>query len=433
MKKIRLWLCLFALLSVVACSNTDGESAPSAAGPASNPELPATSGDGEIAGSAKAASPGSMSSSSAPVAASSGTASSTPLPSAPSAGPPSSTPGFAPPASGEAADSPASALPIAPTLPPTDTAIIPPPSTRPVTGQTAAGTLTAGAWDDNRNFERFMSYRASLMKQRLPGLLPTTDDEHASAHDEFSTVHGARQTLDVAIVLDTTGSMGDEIRYLQTEFLALSHAIEANYPNSMQRWSLVVYKDTSDEYITRWFDFRDNADDFREKLALQSAGGGGDFPEAPDAAFAAMVGLDWRTDKNTARLAFWVADAPHHDEKAVAMAAAIRAARSIDVHVYPVASSGINEFTELTMRSAAQLTGGRYLFLTNDSGVGGAHKEPSIPCYFVTHLDDAILRMVDIELSGTYREPDAAEIVRRGGNPQDGACTLESGTTVQIF
>ncbi len=62
----------------------------------------------------------------------------------------------------------------------------------------------------------------------------------------------------------------------------------------------------------------------------------------------------------------------------------MRAARSLDVHIYPVASSGVDELTELTMRSAAQLTGGRYLFLTDDSGVGGAHMEPSIPCYFVT-------------------------------------------------
>jgi hypothetical protein len=146
-----------------------------------------------------------------------------------------------------------------------------------------------------------------------------------------------------------------------------------------------------------------------------------------------MVQLAWRTDKNTARLAFWVADAPHHAEKADAMVAALRAARSIDVHLYPVASSGVDELTELTMRTAAQLTGGRYLFLTDDSQVGGAHKEPSVPCYFVTHLDNAILRMVDIELSGQYREPAAMDIIRTGGNPQDGACQLESGDRVQIF
>ena len=74
------------------------------------------------------------------------------------------------------------------------------------------------------------------------------------------------------------------------------------------------------------------------------------------------------------------------------MANSLRVTRDQGVHVYPVASSGVDELTELSMRSAAQLTGGRYLFLTDDSGVGGEHKEPSIPCYVVTKLDDALLR-----------------------------------------
>ena len=60
--------------------------------------------------------------------------------------------------------------------------------------------------------------------------------------------------------------------------------------------------------------------------------------------------------------------------------------------------------------------------------MGNAHKEPSIPCYHVTRLDHAIVRMVDIELSGACREPAAAEIVRTTGQPTNGACQLEAGT-----
>jgi hypothetical protein len=146
-----------------------------------------------------------------------------------------------------------------------------------------------------------------------------------------------------------------------------------------------------------------------------------------------MNQLAWRSDPATARLAFWVADAPHHTGRASALVAAVDVAASQDVHVYPVASSGVDELTEYAMRSAAQLTLGRYLFLTDDSGVGGEHKEPTIPCYFVTRLDDAILRMVDIEMSGVYREPLAAEVIRAGGDPADGACTLQSGQTVFAF
>jgi hypothetical protein len=295
----------------------------------------------------------------------------------------------------------------------------------------AGGTLTAGAWDDNRNITRFLDYRARLHDEQLPGLLDFAPTEHTAAQVRTQPV--AHSTLDVSLVVDTTGSMGDELSYLQAEFLAISSSIEANYPGAAQRWSLVVYRDRGDSYTTRPFDFETDPVVFRQHLADQSAGGGGDIPEAPDAALDAMNQLSWRTDGATARLAFWVADAPHHAEQAGAMKAAIVAAQAAGVHIYPVASSGVDEFTELSMRSTAQLTGGRYLFLTNDSGVGNSHKEPSIPCYFVTKLDSAILRMVDIEMSGVYREPTSAELIRAGGDPQSGACKLDSGETVYVF
>lgn len=301
------------------------------------------------------------------------------------------------------------------------------------TGAAQSGLLTAGTWDDNLNFERFLAYRDELLEMQMAGLPSLDEDEFVSANEAGVGEPREHQTLDVSLVIDTTGSMGDELRYLQTEFDALSTAIENAYPEAKQRWSLVLYRDQRDEYVTRWFDFRNDLDEFRQLLDEQAAGGGGDFPEAPDAALDVMTQLAWRDSQNTARLAFWVADAPHHDDKADAFADAVRASQTLGIHIYPIASSGVDELTEFSMRASAQLTGGRYIFLTDDSGVGGAHKEPSIPCYFVTRLDSAILRMVDIEMSGVYREPSADEVIRASGDPQDGACTLESGKVVKIY
>ncbi len=299
--------------------------------------------------------------------------------------------------------------------------------------QVAAGILTAGAWDDNRNFDRFLGYRSGLAAAQLPGILPITEAELKSAHQVWGTAPAPKHTLDISLIIDTTGSMGDEIAYLQQEFIALSNTIAERHPGAQQRWSLVLYKDVVDTYVSRWFDFRTDPEDFRAHLAAQSAGGGGDFPESPERGFEAAQQLSWRSDPDTAKLAFWVADAPHHDAKAAEMADSLRAMKQLGVHVYPVAASGVDDLTELSMREAAALTGGRYLFLTNDSGVGGDHKEPVIPCYFVTKLDSAISRMVDIELDGQYREPEASEILRNGGDPKDGACTLNSGETVLVF
>jgi hypothetical protein len=268
--------------------------------------------------------------------------------------------------------------------------------------------------------------------ENLWGAVELSDDEVAAAHSLFSAPV-PHDTLDIALLVDTTGSMGDEITYLRDEFLALSRAIEAAHPNAAQRWSLVAYRDQGDAYVVQSSDFATDTGAFRTQLGGLAAGGGGDTPEAPDAAFAAAQQLSWRSDAKTARLVFWLADAPHHAENASPMADGLRAMLADDVHVYPVASSGVDEVTEHLMRSAAQLTGGRYLFLTDDSGVGNDHAEPSIPCYFVTQLDKAILRMVDIELSGTYREPAAADVIRTGGDPQNGACELASGATVLVY
>lgn len=285
-------------------------------------------------------------------------------------------------------------------------------------------SLTAGAWDDNVNYAFFEKYRDGLGQQS--GLPQFTKEEQSAAH-QSSQSRSAKAALDVAFIIDTTGSMGDEISYLQKEFEAISQALQTQHPNVPQRWSLVAYRDVGDDYEVRSVDFTSGVQGFSTELGKLGPGGGGDFPEAPDLAFARARDLSWSTDGNTARLAFWVADAPHHDDKAAALVDGVRQLRELGVHVYPVASSGIDELTEYTMRATAQLTLGRYLFLTDDSGIGEAHKDPSIPCYVVTRLDDAVLRSVSSELTGTSVGPNPAAIIRSVGEPKDGVCTLADG------
>lgn len=293
------------------------------------------------------------------------------------------------------------------------------------------GTLTAGVWDDNRNFDHFTDFLDE--NADAVGAPSFTTAEREAANDRFGGERDANARLDVAFVIDTTGSMGDEIRYLQSEIDDIATRVRVAYPDAETRWALILYRDETDEYVVREFDFDDDVETFQARLAEQSANGGGDYPEASHAALAAMNQLRWRAGGDVARLAFWVADAPHHAEHAEALATAVRDAAQADVHLYPVASSGIDPLTELTMRGAAQLTGGRYLFLTDDSGVGGSHLEPSIPCYFVTLLSHAMLRVVDIEMTGVYREPLTSQVIRTGGDPHDGACELADGKVVEIF
>jgi len=99
------------------------------------------------------------------------------------------------------------------------------------------------------------------------------------------------------------------------------------------------------------------------------------------------------------------------------------------VRVYPVASSGVADLAEYVLRTSAFLTLGRYLFLTDDSGVGNPHQEPhqpteptAQPCYHIQKLEQLLIRMIQSELEGSLISPDANTIVRTVGNPLNGVC-----------
>ncbi len=302
--------------------------------------------------------------------------------------------------------------------------------------QPGPGILTAGVWDDSLNYGFFTKYLAS--HPQIDGDPGFATSDYDSSKAEFAQ-RIPRSVVDAALVIDTTGSMADEIAYLTAEFANIAEAIHTKFPNSDQHWALVVYRDTpdtdpGDEYVFRTYNFTADTQAFASTVAMQHAANGGDYPESPEIGLEQLPQLAWRTGPTVAKIAFWVADAPHHSYRAAAMKQAIMHAHGAGVHLYPVSGSGTDDLLELTMRSAAEITGGRYLFLTSDSGVGGPHKTPEIPCYFVSRLEKALLRVVSMELSGNYEGPDPADVIRTSGSPaSDGTCLTEDGQTVRAF
>jgi len=233
------------------------------------------------------------------------------------------------------------------------------------------------------------------------------------------------QALDVMLVIDTTGSMSDELNYLTTEFRDIIGTVHKRYPQVSIRFGLVVYRDEGDEYVIRSFKFTDSLNIMQTQLSKQRADGGGDYPEAMERALATAVNeAKWR-DGNTARLLFLVADAPPHNENLAAMLEPIRIARLKGLRIYSLAASGVADTAEYLMRTASVLTQARYLFLTDDSGVGNPHAEPKIPCYIVTLLDHLMIRVIASELAGQRLEPDKADVIRTVGKYNAGVCDAE--------
>lgn len=228
--------------------------------------------------------------------------------------------------------------------------------------------------------------------------------------------------LDLMLVIDTTGSMGDEIGYLQAELRSIIGAITAKHRDLDIRIGFVFYRDLGDDYVTRTIAFDRDIGRVQGALARQEANGGGDYPEAMDQAMARAVGQDWRPDAVKSLLL--VADAPPHDDKFGRTWAAAEAARAKRIHITPVAASGVADKAEYAMRAMAAATQSRYLFLTDDSGVGNPHAPPAIDCYLVTRLDALVRRVIDTQISGRRIEPEANEIIRSVGKYDAGKCIL---------
>ena len=206
------------------------------------------------------------------------------------------------------------------------------------------------------------------------------------------------EKLDLMLMIDTTGSMGDELTYIQKELQDVVERVEKQYANSDLHLSVNFYRDEGDDYVVRSFEFTDNVNKAVTDLRQQFAEGGGDYPEAViDALDNAVNDHEWR-EKST-KLCFFVLDAPPHDGEGKKLSKLIASASEKGIRIIPVASSGVDTETEFLCRTMAMATGGTYAFLTDHSGVGGSHLEPTIGDYKVEMLNDMLVR-----ITGDYME-----------------------------
>ena len=224
---------------------------------------------------------------------------------------------------------------------------------------------------------------------------------NASVECELSDVTPtAEKTLDFMIMCDTTGSMGDELNYLKMELDDIITRVKNDNANIPIRLSVNFYRDEGDDYVVRENPFTTDIDAACRALAAEKAAGGGDTPEAVHTALeSALNNHSW--DENSVKIMFIVLDAPPHNDPQVidSVNKLIKQAAEMGVRIIPIASSGIDKGTEYLLRTMAFTTGGTYTFLTNDSGIGGSHIEPTVGAYNVEKLNDMMVRIVNGYLS----------------------------------
>jgi uncharacterized protein YegL len=222
----------------------------------------------------------------------------------------------------------------------------------------------------------------------------------------------AKRQIDLAFVLDTTGSMSEEIDAVKQTIKAVSDQLSSAQTDV--RIGLVEYKDRTDCLLTRTFPFSSDLRAFSASIANVQASGGGDMPEDLHKGLdAALDKLQWRGDA-VARMVVVIADAPPHfyaQSRDYGDAARRAAARGIKL--YTVAASGMDNLGQVVMRQMSQFTGASNMFVlrggAGPQSVGGG--DPKSSCggthqdFSSGKLDQLIMRKIRQELASLDADP----------------------------
>lgn len=219
-----------------------------------------------------------------------------------------------------------------------------------------------------------------------------------------NTQNKPAQLAEIAFVVDATGSMGDEIKFLQVELLDVINRIQKKNECVTIHTGSVFYRDNGDEYLTRTMPFSSNPSNTLDFISNQNAGGGGDFPEAVDIALQdGLNKLNW-TEGNHAKIMFLLLDAPPHQdiETKKRIRSCIQQAAAKGIRIVPIAASGIDKTTEFLLKYMAIITNGEYLYITDDSKIGNSHLKPTGGESKVEYLNDLMVNTINTYINAEW-------------------------------
>lgn len=207
--------------------------------------------------------------------------------------------------------------------------------------------------------------------------------------------------LDVVFVIDTTGSMGDEIDRVKATLLGVTEKLRSLEREFTLRYGAVLYRDLGDAYVTSAHPFTSDIAAFDAALRLVDASGGGDTPESLNQGLAVAVeSMEWRAD--AAHVAFLIADAPPHMdyEGDVAYPDSLRMAIARGIRIHTVAASGLDEVGSVVFRQIAQATRGEFVFIEYGGDIaasGAAHGVAGVERS--NNLDDILFEKLRDEIA----------------------------------
>jgi Mg-chelatase subunit ChlD len=224
----------------------------------------------------------------------------------------------------------------------------------------------------------------SLGTQTLNIATLRTNGYQANGRWEHTLATG--KSLDLVFLIDTTGSMADDIANAKANATAIINKISTEFKD--YRIAVVEYRDypqtpwgSTSDFITRVrTSFTNNPSTALNAINAMTTGGGADWPEAVfSAAYATLEGTivgGWRSNP-TNRMIIMMGDAPGHNPEPWAngksLAQVLAKANASD---FPIRISGItiggDKTAQATFDTLASLTGGSSYNTATAAGVSTA-------------------------------------------------------------
>ena len=220
--------------------------------------------------------------------------------------------------------------------------------------------------------------------------------------DNIETTPVVKDAIDLMFVVDTTVSMNEELKFLQDNLSSIVNRVKISNNGVLIRISLLLYKDLDDNYITLYSKFTSDVDFQSDFLSDMLAYGGGDFEEAVDIAMLEASTKAW-SGTNSTKVVVHIADAPCHDSDIVKWNYAVNEFSKKGIKLITVASTGINTKTEYLFRSATILTGGTYVYITNDPQIGSEYYDGNDSSSInQEYLDNCLVRLINYYHVGDF-------------------------------
>ena len=215
--------------------------------------------------------------------------------------------------------------------------------------------------------------------------------------------------LDIVFVIDSTGSMHDEIRTVKEELINIMDRINSGQPRPDVRVGVVTYRDypaQQNEYLTKTQELTYDLDEVEDFIRKIETRGGGDYEEAVEVGLSeAINNMKWRGSSHKAILL--IGDAParerdyqdypnygNYPEVRPSNTAttvysydwkdAVEDAHNKNIRIYTASGSGMNEEGIQQWKTIARKTGGSYIKLIYERrAIEEYYEERAIPVEYM--------------------------------------------------